>query len=154
MVDEVILVDDGSSDETAALARRIGLRTIVHEKNLGYGGNQKTCYAEALRRGADIVVMVHPDYQYTPKLIPALARTKMSRERAIAPNDLVADAIEAPTVVRDGIDVGCWNALPPGSFRSPELSTVARCKERVSAADNSPDAIGTRRRQATAVRYA
>jgi glycosyltransferase involved in cell wall biosynthesis len=73
MVDEVILVDDRSSDETAALARRLGLQTIVHEKNRGYGGNQKTCYAEALRRGADIVVMVHPDYQYTPKLIPALA---------------------------------------------------------------------------------
>jgi glycosyltransferase involved in cell wall biosynthesis len=73
MVDEVILVDDGSSDETAAVARRIGLRTIVHPKNRGYGGNQKTCYAEALRQGADIVVMVHPDYQYTPKLIPALA---------------------------------------------------------------------------------
>jgi glycosyltransferase involved in cell wall biosynthesis len=73
MVDEVILVDDGSADETASLARQLGLQTIVHEKNRGYGGNQKTCYTEALRRGADIVVMVHPDYQYTPKMIPALA---------------------------------------------------------------------------------
>jgi glycosyltransferase involved in cell wall biosynthesis len=72
-VDEIILVDDRSTDQTAELARRLGLTTIVHEQNRGYGGNQKTCYGEALRRGADIVIMVHPDYQYTPKLIPAMA---------------------------------------------------------------------------------
>ncbi|HEY4184725.1 MAG TPA: glycosyltransferase family 2 protein [Polyangia bacterium] len=72
-VDEIVVVDDGSSDLTAEVARRLGLRTLVHQRNRGYGGNQKTCYTEALRRGADIVVMVHPDYQYTPKLIPALA---------------------------------------------------------------------------------
>ena len=73
IVDDVILVDDCRSDGTAALARRLGLHTVVHAKNRGYGGNQKTCYREALARGADIVVMVHPDYQYTPKLIPALS---------------------------------------------------------------------------------
>ncbi len=73
IVDDVILVDDGSKDRTAEVARSLGVHTIVHPKNRGYGGNQKTCYTEALRRGADIVVMVHPDYQYTPKLIPALA---------------------------------------------------------------------------------
>lgn len=73
LVDDIIVVDDGSHDDTVAVARRLGLHTLVHERNRGYGGNQKTCYAEALRRGADIVVMVHPDYQYTPKLIPALA---------------------------------------------------------------------------------
>ncbi|HEX3694624.1 MAG TPA: glycosyltransferase family 2 protein [Polyangia bacterium] len=72
-VDEVILVDDRSNDRTVELARELGLRTLVHPQNRGYGGNQKTCYAEALRAGADIVVMVHPDYQYTPKLVPALA---------------------------------------------------------------------------------
>ena len=72
-IDEIILVDDRSADRTAELARRLGLTTIVHERNRGYGGNQKTCYSEALRRGADIVIMVHPDYQYTPKLIPAMA---------------------------------------------------------------------------------
>jgi len=72
-VDDVIVVDDGSSDKTAEVARRLGLHTLVHPRNRGYGGNQKTCYTEALRRGADIVVMVHPDYQYTPKLVPALA---------------------------------------------------------------------------------
>jgi len=73
LVDEVILVDDASQDHTARVARSLGIRTIVYPKNRGYGGNQKTCYAEALKRGADIVVMVHPDYQYTPKLIPAMA---------------------------------------------------------------------------------
>jgi glycosyltransferase involved in cell wall biosynthesis len=72
LVDEVILVDDASSDKTVALARALGIVTIVHEKNRGYGANQKTCYAAALERGADIVVMLHPDYQYTPKLIPAM----------------------------------------------------------------------------------
>lgn len=73
VVDEVILVDDGSSDETVAKARELGLTTFVHKVNLGYGRNQKTCYREALRRNADIVVMVHPDYQYSPKLVVSLA---------------------------------------------------------------------------------
>ena len=72
-VDEVILVDDGSNDQTAEIARSLGIHTFVHPKNRGYGGNQKTCYAEALRRGGEIVVMVHPDYQYSPKLIVAMA---------------------------------------------------------------------------------
>jgi len=73
VVDDVILVDDCSTDRTAEVARTLGCHTIVHPRNRGYGGNQKTCYTEALRRGADIVVMLHPDYQYTPKLVPALA---------------------------------------------------------------------------------
>jgi len=73
IVDEIIVVDDCSTDGTADVARSLGLPVIIHPQNRGYGGNQKTCYREALRRGADIVVMVHPDYQYTPKLIPALA---------------------------------------------------------------------------------
>jgi glycosyltransferase involved in cell wall biosynthesis len=72
-VDEIILVDDASQDDTVAVAKKLGLRTIVHDKNRGYGGNQKTCYAEALRTGADVVVMLHPDYQYTPKLLTAMA---------------------------------------------------------------------------------
>ncbi|OGR82356.1 MAG: glycosyl transferase family 2 [Elusimicrobia bacterium RIFCSPHIGHO2_02_FULL_57_9] len=71
-VSEIILVDDCSKDQTAALARKLGLITIVHEKNLGYGGNQKTCYAEALERGADIVIMIHPDYQYDARLTPIM----------------------------------------------------------------------------------
>ena len=73
VVDDVILVDDASPDQTVAVARELALHHIVHPRNRGYGGNQKTCYAEALARGADIVVMVHPDYQYSPKLVPAMA---------------------------------------------------------------------------------
>jgi glycosyltransferase involved in cell wall biosynthesis len=73
IVDEVLLVDDKSSDRTIEVARKLGILTFVHEQNLGYGGNQKTCYTEALKLGADIVVMLHPDYQYTPKLITAMA---------------------------------------------------------------------------------
>jgi len=73
IVDEVILTDDGSKDETAALSKRLGIHTLVHDRNRGYGANQKTCYAEALARGADIVVMLHPDYQYSPLLVTAMA---------------------------------------------------------------------------------
>jgi glycosyltransferase involved in cell wall biosynthesis len=73
LVDEVVLVDDASPDDTVAEARRLGIRHVIrHERNRGYGGNQKTCYRTALDLGADIVVMLHPDYQYTPKLLPAM----------------------------------------------------------------------------------
>jgi len=72
IVDDVLLVDDKSADRTVSLARRLGIETFLHDKNYGYGRNQKTCYEEALRRNADIIVMVHPDYQYTPKLITAM----------------------------------------------------------------------------------
>ncbi len=73
LVDDVIVVDDASHDKTVEVARRLGLHVLVHPENRGYGGNQKTCYREALMRGADVVVMIHPDYQYTPLLIPAMA---------------------------------------------------------------------------------
>jgi glycosyltransferase involved in cell wall biosynthesis len=73
IVDEVVLVDDASRDRTSEIAREMGIHTIVHTENLGYGGNQKSCYRAALGLGADIVIMVHPDYQYTPRLIPAMA---------------------------------------------------------------------------------
>ncbi len=73
IVDDVILVDDHSSDNTVPIAGKLGIKhVIVHEKNSGYGANQKTCYKEALESGADIIVMLHPDYQYTPHLIPAM----------------------------------------------------------------------------------
>jgi glycosyltransferase involved in cell wall biosynthesis len=73
VVDIKILVDDSSRDQTAALSRQLGVLTFVHDANYGYGRNQQTCYREALAAGADIVVMVHPDYQYTPSLVPAMA---------------------------------------------------------------------------------
>ncbi|MFY9856013.1 MAG: glycosyltransferase family 2 protein [Terracidiphilus sp.] len=73
LVDIKILVDDSSKDKTAALSRSLGVETFVHDANYGYGRNQQTCYREALAAGADIVVMVHPDYQYTPSLVPAMA---------------------------------------------------------------------------------
>lgn len=77
----VILVDDGSSDKTVEIARKLNLKIFVHKRNYGYGANQKTCYAEALKAGADIVVMVHPDYQYDPALLPQLIQP-IEEERA------------------------------------------------------------------------
>jgi glycosyltransferase involved in cell wall biosynthesis len=73
-VDDIVLVDDGSRDRTVEISRQLGLHTVVHAKNRGYGGNQKTCYREALARGADVVVMVHPDHQYDPRYIPELVK--------------------------------------------------------------------------------
>ena len=72
IVDEVILVDDASSDRTVSIANELGIFVLQHHKNLGYGGNQKTCYREALLHGADIVVMLHPDHQYSPRLVSAM----------------------------------------------------------------------------------
>jgi glycosyltransferase involved in cell wall biosynthesis len=74
IIDEVILVDDRSEDNTVEVAKRLGIQTIIiHEKNRGYGANQKSCYNKALENGADIIIMLHPDYQYTPALIPSMA---------------------------------------------------------------------------------
>jgi glycosyltransferase involved in cell wall biosynthesis len=72
IVDDLLLVDDASGDDTVAVAERLGVPYVVHTENRGYGGNQKTCYTEALKRGADIVTMLHPDYQYSPRLIEAM----------------------------------------------------------------------------------
>jgi glycosyltransferase involved in cell wall biosynthesis len=74
IVDLVIVVDDGSKDHTASIARELGLEVFMHNRNYGYGANQKTCYREALKAGADIIVMVHPDYQYDPRLLPQIIR--------------------------------------------------------------------------------
>jgi glycosyltransferase involved in cell wall biosynthesis len=72
-VDDILLVDDGSVDDTFRVARKLGIQTVRHDANLGYGGNQKTCYKRALELHGDIIIMLHPDYQYTPTLIPAIA---------------------------------------------------------------------------------
>ncbi len=80
IVDEIILVDDASTDTTVSIARSLNIKTIVHARNTGYGGNQKTCYAAALESRADIIIMLHPDYQYTPKLIGAMAYLLESKE--------------------------------------------------------------------------
>lgn len=73
IIDHVVLVDDASRDQTSELSRSLGIDTLIHPQNLGYGGNQKTCYRHALELGADVVVMLHPDYQYTPRLVVSLA---------------------------------------------------------------------------------
>lgn len=92
-VDEIILVDDASRDKTSEIARKLGLLTFTHKDNLGYGGNQKTCYSQALKRGADIIVMVHPDYQYDPTVIPQL----------IAPiKEGIADAVFGSRMMKGG----------------------------------------------------
>src|SRR3569833_2357571 len=78
IVDDIILTDDASQDNTHALSKELGLHVIRHDTNRGYGGNQKTCYTAALARGADIVVMLHPDYQYSPRLVPAMATMNAS----------------------------------------------------------------------------
>ncbi len=79
-IDEIVLVDDASRDRTVEVAQKLGLKTFVHRQNLGYGGNQKTCYREALRLGADVIVMVHPDHQYDPKFVPELIRPIIDNE--------------------------------------------------------------------------
>ena len=80
LVDEILLVDDASQDHTVSVAERLGVLTFIHPANRGYGGNQKTCYREGLKLEADVFIMLHPDYQYTPKLIPAMASMVVSEE--------------------------------------------------------------------------
>jgi len=80
VVDDVLLVDDFSSDATVEIAKEMGIRSFLHDRNYGYGRNQKTCYTEALRHGADVIVMLHPDYQYSPRLVTAMAAMITSGE--------------------------------------------------------------------------
>jgi glycosyltransferase involved in cell wall biosynthesis len=80
IVDEVLLVDDFSSDETVRIAKELGIRSFLHDRNYGYGRNQKTCYTEALKSNADVIVMLHPDYQYSPRLVTAMAAMITSGE--------------------------------------------------------------------------
>jgi glycosyltransferase involved in cell wall biosynthesis len=97
VADDILLVDDASQDNTVEVARRLGLRVVVHPRNLGYGGNQKTCYREALKLGADIVVMLHPDYQYSPRLVGAMAQmvTSGHYDIVLGSRILAQDAVAA-----------------------------------------------------------
>ena len=115
IVDEVILTDDASPDETADVARRLGIHTIVHGRNRGYGGNQKTCYLEALRRGADVVVMLHPDYQYEPRLVTPMASMIRNRAGPSLVNKKIQDS---------GNTVTMWN--------SAKLASGAKAPTRMS----------------------
>ncbi len=93
--DEIILVDDKSNDNTKDIAKDLNITTIVHEKNRGYGGNQKSCYTAALKSNADIVIMLHPDYQYSPKLIPAIASMLAFEEYdAVIASRMLSNALE------------------------------------------------------------
>lgn len=124
IVDDVVLVDDASKDSTVEVGRRLGIKNIVvHEKNKGYGGNQKSCYREALRLGADIVVMVHPDYQYAPRLIGAMASMIASGEY---------DAILASRMIGSGALKG---GMPMYKYISNRFLTLAEnllLKEKLS----------------------
>ena len=110
MVDDLLLVDDASTDGTPEIARRLGLKTIVHPENRGYGGNQKTCYREALRLGADVVVMVHPDHQYDPHHVPQLVMPILAG---------VADAVFGSRMVWPG------SAIAGGMPRWKYLGNIA-----------------------------
>ena len=97
IVDNVLLVDDCSTDSTVEVAKSLGIKTILHKKNSGYGANQKTCYSEALKLDSDIIIMLHPDFQYDPKLIPALAAMLAydNYDCAIASRFLVQSALKS-----------------------------------------------------------
>src|SRR5262249_39518587 len=108
IVDRGLRVDDASNDGPVRLARRLEIETFVHERNLGYGANQKTCYAEALARGADIVVMLHPDYQYDPRLITAMAGMVASGVYQV----VLGPRILGKTARRGGVPRGKYVAEP------------------------------------------
>jgi len=105
-VSMVILVDDGSTDATLDIARQLGLEIFVHNRNYGYGANQKTCYAEALRAGADIVVMVHPDYQYDPRLVPQIIEPILRDEADV----VLGSRLKTGSALRQGMP--WWKYVP------------------------------------------
>ena len=131
-VDEVILVDDASRDNTAKMARTLGINTLVHAENRGYGANQKTCYKEALRYGADIVVMIHPDYQYSPKLVTAMASMVASGHydvvlgRGSSQGSPSRGECRSTNTWRTGsspwLKISCWGSSCPNSIPDSALS--------------------------------
>src|SRR5262245_18805306 len=98
-VSTVILVDDGSTDATLQVARELGLEVFVHDRNYGYGANQKTCYTEALKAGCDIVVMVHPDYQYDPTLVPQIIEPIVARQADL----VLGSRLKAGSAIQHGM---------------------------------------------------
>jgi glycosyltransferase involved in cell wall biosynthesis len=114
VVDDIILTDDASSDETTRIAHELGIPTLTHDRNRGYGGNQKTCYARALARGADIVVMLHPDYQYTPRLVTAMASMIASDE---------FDAVLGSRILGRGALAG---GMPPWKYVANRVLTLVQ----------------------------
>src|SRR3989441_12044009 len=102
----VILVDDGSTDGTLEVARQLGLEIFVHNRNYGYGANQKTCYAEALRAGADVVVMVHPDYQYDPRLVPQIIEPIVADEADV----VLGSRLKSGSALAQGVPWGKYGA--------------------------------------------
>src|SRR5216684_2660910 len=114
IVDEIILIDDASKDATVEMARSLGIPTIRHDRNRGYGSNQKTCYTIALARGADIVVMLHPDYQYTPRLVTAMASMIASEQ---------FDAVLASRILGTGALVG---GMPVYKYVANRFLTLAQ----------------------------
>lgn len=104
LVDEIILTDDASADNTKLLAQKLNITTILHSKNQGYGANQKSCYTAALQTGADIIIMLHPDYQYTPKLVPAIAAMIAFEEYDIA----IASRMLTGSALKGGMPLYKW----------------------------------------------
>ena len=131
VVDLVILVDDGSKDETARLARELGLELFVHDRNYGYGANQKTCYREALRAGASIVVMVHPDYQYDPTLLPEIIRP-IQRRQGRRGSGLAAARRAAPDAAGHAVVEILFQPLPDRARESRVRPESLRISHRVS----------------------
>src|SRR3989338_241260 len=113
LVDDIIVVDDASSDRTVEIARGLGLKTYVHPNNRGYGGNQKTCYRHALDLGADIVVMVHPDHQYDPKTIPQLLEPIIRGE---------CDAVFGSRMMLKG--AALKGGMPPWKYLANKILTI------------------------------